>query len=162
MDKLFSRYRLALMSDLDSINQLIQAAVTNWPLPLRLKRRAVPVLQYDPLDFDHLTLFVCESDAEILGVAAIDLDHAPGKALLHGLFVLPTVQGNGIGKQLMQMSFNWAEKNQLEAVVIRAERVSVPYFQRQGLTTIESLEPNDYPHQFEKTLIPPAHQTGSP
>lgn len=152
MYKLFASYRLATASDLDGINKLINSAVMNWPMPTRLKRKAALVLQYDAVDLDHYTLFVCVRRKEILGVAAIGLEHSPGQGLLHGLFVLPIIQGHGIGKQLMQMAFDWAAENNLVSVLIKAQGVAAPYFHRLGLEPIEGLGPNDYPHQFEKTL----------
>jgi len=152
MYKLFASYRPACASDLDGINALIKSAAMNWPMPTRLKRRAVTVLQYDAVDLDHFTLFVCVRRQEILGVAAIDLQHSPGRGLLHGLFVLPIIQGHGIGRQLMQMAFDCATDHQLASVLIRAEGVAAPYFRRLGLEPIDGLGPNDYPHQFEKAL----------
>ena len=152
MYKLFASYRPARLSDLEGINKLIESAVMNWPMPTRLKRRAALVLQYDAVDLDHFSLFVCGRGAEILGVAALDLHHSPGQGLLHGLFVLPIIQGHGIGKQLMQMAFDWAAENHLESVLIKAEGVSASYFHRLGLKPIDRLGPDDYPHQFEKIL----------
>jgi len=152
MYKLFADFRPARLSDLEGINKLIESAVMNWPMPTRLKRRAALVLQYDAVDLDHFSLFVCGRGAEILGVAALDLHHSPGQGLLHGLFVLPIIQGHGIGKQLMQMAFDWAAENHLESVLIKAEGVSASYFHRLGLKPIDRLGPDDYPHQFEKIL----------
>ncbi len=152
MYKLSATYRQAKTSDLGAINRLIEMSVLNWALPKRLKRLAVPVMQYDEVDFDHLDLFVCVRGTEILGVSALDLDYAPSRGLLHGLFVLPIIQGHGIGKQLMQMGFDWAAANQLNTVVMRAERVSISYFQRWGFEQLTDLGPNGYPYQFEKRL----------
>lgn len=153
MYKLFASYRPARLSDLDGINNLIESAAMNWPMLNRLKRRAVTVLQYDAVDLDHYTLFVCVRREEILGVAALDLHHSPGQGLLHGLFVLPIIHGHGIGKQLMQMAFDKAVENDLGSVLIRAEGVAAPYFQRLGLEPLDGLGPDDYPHQFEKQLV---------
>ncbi len=152
MYKLFANYRPARPSDLDGINKLIQSAVMNWPMPVRLKRRAVPVMQYDAVDLEYLDLFVCCRGNDILGVSAIDLQHAPGRGLLHGLFVLPVIQGHGIGQQLMGMAFDWAADHHLETVLIRAESVSAPYFRQLGLEPLEGLERDDYPYQFEVML----------
>ncbi|MFT5099867.1 MAG: N-acetylglutamate synthase-like GNAT family acetyltransferase [Planctomycetaceae bacterium] len=152
MYKLFASYRPASLSDLDGINKLIELAVMNWPMPTRLKRRAVAVLQYDAVDLAHFTVFVCIRNDEILGVAALDLHHSPEQGLLHGLFVLPIIQGHGIGKQLMQMAFDLAAEDHLVSVLIKAESVAAPYFHRLGLEPIDRLGPNDYPHQFKKTL----------
>ena len=152
MYKLSAKYRRARPSDLDAINRLINLAVMNWPLPNRLKRRAVPVMQYDLVDFDHFDLFVCERGNDILGVSAVDLTFAPTKGLLHGLYVLPIIRGHGIGKQLMQLGFGWAADNQLESVLMKAEGVSVSYFQKLGFEPLKGLGPNDYPYQFEKDL----------
>lgn len=124
----------------------------NWPLPNRLKRRAVPVMQYDLVDFDHFDLFVCVRGNDILGVSVMDLCFAPAKGLLHGLFVLPIIRGHGIGKQLIQLGFSWAAENQLETVLMKAEGVSVSYFETLGFERLKGLGPNDYPHQFEKDL----------
>jgi N-acetylglutamate synthase-like GNAT family acetyltransferase len=109
-------------------------------------------MQYDLVDFDHFDLFVCERGKDILGVSAVDLSFAPTKGLLHGLFVLPIIRGHGIGKQLMQLGFGWAADNQLESVLMKAEGVSVSYFQKLGFEPLKGLGPNDYPYQFEKDL----------
>ena len=152
MYKLSAKYRRAISSDLGAINRLIKMAVMNWPVPNRLKRRAVTVMQYDLVDLEHFDLFVCVRGRDILGVSAVDLNFEPTKGLLHGLFVLPIIRGHGIGRELMKLGFDWAAENQLESVLMKAEGVSVSYFKKLGFEPLQGLGPKDYPHQFEKDL----------
>jgi hypothetical protein len=46
------------IGDLSVINHVISRAVLGWPLPQRVKRLALPMLQYDAIDFEHYTALV--------------------------------------------------------------------------------------------------------
>ncbi|MEJ2179918.1 MAG: GNAT family N-acetyltransferase, partial [Gammaproteobacteria bacterium] len=100
--------RVAKKDDLDAINAVIEAAVMNWHLPDRIKRLALPSYRYSSIDYEHLEILVAETvDTGIVGVAACEMadpDEVPGQRalLLHGLYVSPEIQHQGIGSQLFR------------------------------------------------------------
>ena len=100
--------RVAKREDLDAINAVIEAAVMNWCLPERIKRLALPSYRYTNIDYEHLEILVAEIvDTGIVGVAACEMadpEEVPGQQalLLHGLYVRPNVQHQGIGSQLFR------------------------------------------------------------
>ena len=132
------KLRRALAADLPKINSLIELAVINWPMAKRVKRLAVPVLQYDETDLAFLELHVAEYKDEVVGIAAWDattsqnLPNGQG-GLFHGLYVLPLIQGQGVGEKLMQAVFEDARARQVNGLLIKAQRVSKDYFAHQGI-----------------------------
>lgn len=141
----FIKTRVALASDLSTINRTIESAVMNWPMQERVKRLSIPSLQYDEADLEDYDLLVAEYHEEIVGVAA----WCPEQ--FHGLYVLPVVQRQGIGRELMAQVFNAAKAKQVEGLLIKSQHVSRSFFEHEGL---ESLTSNDdeYPWQYWKQL----------
>ena len=136
-----------------------------WPLAERVKRLSLPVLKYDPVDMKTLQMLVFERDGEVAGIAAWGEATGNGPAasgessairlaLLHGLYVHPDMQGRGIGRALQQAVFASAQHGGMQAVVLRAERVSAGYFETCGYTALPpSSEPgNAYPYRYWKPL----------
>ena len=130
-----------------------------WPLAERVKRLALPVLKYDPIDMKNLQMLVFDRDGEVAGIAAWAEDTGNGpsavrQALLHGLYVYPALQGHGIGRALQRAVFASAQQDGMQAVVLRAERVSASYFETCGYTALPpSSEPgNAYPYRYWKSL----------
>jgi N-acetylglutamate synthase-like GNAT family acetyltransferase len=148
--------RRAVVSDLPYINALIELAVLNWPMPNRVKRRAVPVLQYDETDQRFLEMHVATIKGEIVGVAAWDatlsesLPNGQG-GLFHGLYVLPLIQGQGVGETLMEAVFEDARIREVSGLLIKAQRVSKCYFSHQGIPALTANN-GEYPWQYWKEL----------
>lgn len=146
----------AVPSDLPQINKLIELAVMNWPMADRVKRRAVPVLQYDATDLEFLEVHVATIQGEIVGVAAWDATASEslpnGKGgLFHGLYVLPLIQGQGIGETLMEAVFEDARIHDMTGLLIKAQRVSKGYFAHQGIPALAAND-GEYPWQYWKAL----------
>jgi GNAT superfamily N-acetyltransferase len=144
----------AELHHLRAINRVIESAVLNWPTEKRMKRLAVPTLQYDAVDLDHYTVLVGELNDEVVAVAAWDPEsnaatHAGG--LFHGLYVLPILQRLGLGRHLMDAVFESASERGLPGLLFKAQRVSRAYFERQGLELKASNE-DEYPWQYWKRL----------
>ena len=159
--------RQADSRDLKAINGIIESAVMAWPLPERVKRLSLPVLKYDSIDMENLRMLVFERDGApggehgdecgrvIAGVAAWGEEAPAGEqALLHGLFVDPDLQGEGIGRALQQAVFTQAEELGMRAVVLRAERVSIGYFESCGYEAVPPSPEagNAYPYRYRKPL----------
>ena len=142
--------------DLPRINFVIKSAVMNWPLPDRLRKITVPVMQYREDDMAALSVLVAKLNGEILGIAAWDsepthpLPNGLG-GLFHGLFVLPLVQYQGIGTSLMDAVFDEARKIRTTGLLIKAQRVSRHYFEHQNLTPLAATK-DEYPWQYWKQL----------
>ena len=142
--------------DLPRINFVIKSAIMNWPVPNRLRRLSVPIMQYRKEDMATLSVLVARLNGEILGIAAWDsepthrLPNGQG-GLFHGLFVLPLVQYQGIGTRLMDAVFDEARKIQITGLLIKAQRVSRHYFEHQNLTPLAATK-DEYPWQYWKQL----------
>ena len=128
--------------NLDEINAVIRAAVLGWPLPDRVKRLSLPLLEYDLVDADQYRLLgAYQEDREaLIGVAAWDDNQ------LHGLYVHPAAQGLGIGGALLHAVCHDTAATGIAGLEIKAQRISASYFEYLGLP---ALPPGDgYPYRF--------------
>jgi GNAT superfamily N-acetyltransferase len=148
---------VAAPSDLNSCNAVITAAVMAWPLAERLRRLALPLLRYDLADLACYQLLLAVEQQAIVGVAAWDnrtilaSPRADG-ALVHGLYVLPAEQGQGVGRLLLADIAARARQLQRSGLLIKAERVAVGYFEHLGLEPLKIEQPADYPYRFWQPL----------
>lgn len=148
--------RSATVLDLPKINSLIGLAVMNWPMAKRLKRLAVPVLRYDQADLTFLEVLVATLRGEVVGVAAWDTTTSQVSptgqgGLFHGLYVLPLIQGQGVGEKLMAAVFDDARGHQVKGLLIKAQRVSKSYFSHHGIQALAAND-GDYPWRYWKAL----------
>jgi N-acetylglutamate synthase-like GNAT family acetyltransferase len=146
--------------DLDSVNAIIKACITEWNLPDRVKRLSLNSYQYTVLDLEHLSAVVAVTrDNEIVGVAAWehadtnDLPKNQHGVLLHGLYVQPRKQRRGIGKRLIKTALEDVRSQGLDGILVKAQNDAISYFQAQGFTMlpVENSE-RDYPHRWWKAL----------
>ncbi len=146
--------RAAETYDLRAINRVIQSAVWSWPASSRFKKLAVTPLQYDDLDLTHYNFLVAEFHYEIVAIAAWDPDMTNALpdgtgGLFHGLYVLPVLQRQGIGRALIDAVFKSAADRGLSGLLVKAHKFSRSYFEKQGLEVIASNE-GEYPWQYWK------------
>ena len=132
--------------DRDAINEVITEAVLAWSLPERMKRLALPLLCYDEVDLGHFHAIGAYGYGRtarptgLFGIALWDQD------ALHGLYVRPQAQGCGLGRGLLASVAAHAQEAGIRRLLIKAERVSAGYFQRQGLAAAGS--ESSYPYAF--------------
>lgn len=140
--------------DLAAINGVVTDAVMGWPLPERTRRLALPVLRYDAVDLNHF---------EAIGAYALDGRAKPvglyGVALwdsqtLHGLYVLPAAQRQGVGRSLLDGVSTRAGQAGIVRLLVKAERVSAAYFQHLGLAPAGA--DSAYPYAFYLHTAPSA------
>lgn len=142
--------------DLRPINRLIESAVMNWPTGARVKRLSVTPLQYDAVDLDHYEIVVGTIRGEVVAVAVWD-PHSVGRpdmpteALLHGLYVLPMLQQQGIGRQLIDAVLSDARIRNLPVLTVKAQRLSRDYFEHQGFEA-RAVNDDEYPWQYWKRV----------
>lgn len=149
--------RAASKQDLDAINLVIETAVMNWQLPDRIKRLALPSYRYTPIDYEHLDILVAETaEQDIVGVAGCEMagpDEVPGKQalLLHGLYVKPEFQHQGIGSQLFKGIEALVAKHQCDGLLVKAQTDAVGFFESRGMQKLETSMPHrNYAHRFWK------------
>jgi N-acetylglutamate synthase-like GNAT family acetyltransferase len=146
--------------DLDSVNAIIKACITEWNLPERVKRLSLSSYQYTVIDLEHLSAVVAvTTDNEIVGAAAWehtdtnDLPRDQHGVLLHGLYVHPHNQLHGIGKRFIKSALEDVRRQGLDGILVKAQSDAISYFQSQGFTIlpVENSE-RDYPHRWWKAL----------
>ncbi|MEZ5591300.1 MAG: GNAT family N-acetyltransferase [Gammaproteobacteria bacterium] len=155
-----STVRRAVSADLDAINRVIERAVMGWHLAERVKRLSLPLYRYDQHDFDALELHVAlAEDGRIMGVAAweqaasVDLSADRTGLLLHGLYVDPDVQRQGIGSQLLAAAEEATRRQGLDGILIKAQRDAEPFFLAAGWQPVPVDETGrHYPYRLWKTL----------
>ncbi|MEQ8860483.1 MAG: GNAT family N-acetyltransferase [Pseudomonadales bacterium] len=148
--------RPAEATELAMINDIVSAAVLSWPMAERLKRIALNVLSYDAVDLREFEVLVAEIGGQPAAVAAWDaataVDAVGGArgALLHGLYVRPQAQRAGLGSLLQRRVAERAAALGYHGLVVKAERVSVGYFERSGYARLDQGNPFgiDYPYLF--------------
>ena len=135
--------RRAVLAELDAINRVIERAIMGWRLAERVKRLSLPLYRYDQHDFDALELHV----------ALADLPAGRTGLLLHGLYVDPEAQHQGIGSRLLNAAEETARRQGLDGVLIKAQRDAEPFFLAAGWQRLAVDETGrHYPHRLWKIL----------
>lgn len=150
--------RTAQKNDLESINGIIEAAVMTWKLPQRVKRLSLPSYRYTTLDLDHFEIVLAESKQQIaLGVAAWEpanpedtpADHAG--LLLHGIYVDPCHQHQGIGGLLFDAAQRAVDKRNLDGLLVKAQQDANGFFVSRGMSRLPVEDPvRHYANRFWK------------
>lgn len=152
--------RQASAADLPAINRVIEAAVMGWKLAERVKRLSLPSYRYQPLDLDHLQLWLVEDpDGQVLGVAGWqqadpqDTPESSSGLLLHGLYVHPAHQGQGIGGQLLAAAEQAARRQGLQGLLVKAQQDAVGFFAARGMQPLPVEDPaRHYANRLWKQL----------
>lgn len=150
--------RPAHAADLAAINCIVERAVMTWKLPERVKRLALPSYRYHAHDLQHQLMLVAElPEVGIAGVAALeeadprDLPAARTGLLLHGLYVDPAWQGQGIGTRLLQAACTACRETGHDGLLVKAQPDAAAFFQSRGLQRLAVKDPDrDYPHRYWK------------
>ena len=148
--------RPGTIDDLEGCNVVIEAAVSTWPLPERVKRLSLPLYRYDEQDLEHLELRVAEEPGRgIVGLATwepADPEDVPrGKQglLLHGIYVVPDRQRSGIGACLIAAVADAARVSGFDGVLVKAQPSAEGFFAASGLKPLPVVDADrDYAHRF--------------
>ena len=154
------KIRKAEISDLDSINRIVECCVMSWDLPSRVKRLAVTSYRYRADDLIMGELIVGENEnQQIIGLAAweqADSQDSPGgmrTLQLHGIYVDPNYKLRGYGSQLLQAAEKSAVKNQYESLMVKAQAGASGFFTTLGMQPLETRESETgYAHRYWKKL----------
>ncbi len=151
--------RPARIDDLDAINRVITAAVMTWDLPERVKRLALSSYHYHAIDFAHFGMCVAERHDQIVGIAAwepADPRDLPDELvagayglLLHGVYVDPRVQRQGMGRALIAQAVTAATTQGAAGVLVKAQNDAVPFFRALGWAALLVRDrTRDYEHRY--------------
>ena len=151
--------RPAQLADLDDINRVIEAAVMSWDLAERVKRLSLFSYRYTEVDFDHLEMVVADHETQgVIGVAAWetaeDKDAPPGKAalLLHGIYVTPSMHGQGLGQRLFRFAENAVQQHQVQGLLVKAQAGANGFFVAQGMQRLADEDSSSrYANRFWKS-----------
>jgi len=147
--------RPANPDDLSAVNAVIERAVMTWKLPERVKRLALSTYLYNTHDLEHLHLMLAEDHAAIVGAAAWEAaagrDCPLGRRglLLHGLYVDPARQRQGVGAELLAAAAASAREQGYDGLLVKAQVEAEDFFRRRGLRRLAVVDTGrDYPHRF--------------
>ena len=150
--------------DLDTVNQIVARSLEGWGLPERVYRMSLRSFLYNAVDTEHMELTVAWSENGTgAGVAAWEPDfssedsseHRP--ILLHGLYVVPTWQGRGVGTRLLDSGVQRALERDFGRIVVKAWRDAEGFFRARGFR----IDPSDagggaYPVNLSRPLCAPS------
>jgi len=150
----------ATEADLTAINEIVDAAVMSWSLPERVKRLSLPTYRYRLHDLETLELVVAENNEhQVVGVAAWEpvgpKDAVEGYStlLLHGIYVKPAQQHQGIGSQLLRAAEQAAIEKKYSGLMVKAQASAAGFFLSQGMQPLEVVnEKRDYAYRYWKLL----------
>jgi predicted N-acetyltransferase YhbS len=146
--------------DLDAVNAIIESCVMSWNLPERVKRLVLGSYHYNLYDLEHFEILSAETAAgTITGVAALedampsDLPREKSGLLLHGLYVAPEHQKQGIGSSLLEAALESSRKHGKNGLLVKSHADASGFFLAQGFSElpIENSK-TDYPHRWWKTV----------
>ncbi len=160
MDAPTLQLRPARAGDLEAVNAVIERAVMTWDLPDRVKRLSLPLYRYDAHDLENLQAVLFESAGQrVVAVGtwepaeADDLPDGRSGLLLHGLYVDPELDGNGLGSRLLQAAEDTARACGVDGVLVRAQRDAEGFFLSRGFERLPVSDVDqDYPHRLWKRV----------
>ena len=79
-------------------------------------------------------------------------DPSTDDALLHGIYVQPDEQSQGVGGTLRRFAERQARYRDHKGMMLKAERVSCGFFERCGYVHQAPITPDDYPYLYRKDL----------
>lgn len=152
--------RPARLDELDTINEIIEAAVMSWELPDRVKRLAMPSYRYDEFDFKHQQIWVAEDEQKIiLGAFSLedanagDLPEDQTGLLLHGIYVKPSHHYQGIGRQLLQKAKKLVREMGKHGLLVKAQEDAIGFFVAMGMHLLHVKDcERHYNHRFWMVL----------
>ena len=130
--------RVVTAADLDDINRVIDAAILTWDLPERVKRLSLSSYHYNDLDLQHYTILVAVQADQIVGVVAWDtqvhqLANQQQGLLLHGIYVHPDHQQQGIGTRMFNRAEQAVIATKLDGLLVKAQKDAEAFYQSRGM-----------------------------
>lgn len=145
----------AQLQDLADINQIIESAVMQWDLPERVKRLSLPSMTYTETDFAYYQMIKAVCQNSICGVLAMDHDtyRSEHASLIHGIFVGPDKQKQGVGSRLIQEAERLSQLAGSKHITVRAQKDAQGFFLSNGMNKLDIQNvQSDYATRYTKAL----------
>lgn len=148
--------RPATGADLDEINRVIDAAIMTWDLPERVKRLSLPSYHYNNIDLQYYEIHVAVQGDQIIGVVAWDkqshsLPQQQRGLFLHGLYVHPDQQHQGIGSRLFDCAEHAVIAAKLDGLLVKTEKDAKGFYASRGMHKLMVTDSaRDFAHRYWK------------
>ena len=142
--------KTASPNDLENINAIVVAAIQTWQLVPRLARLVAVTHQYESSDFLTMNFyFLCLPDLTEVGIMALEPQPDDHNLLLHGLYILPDYQNQGLGRQALNLAKEHVVSGGFRGLLVKAHASARNFFAQQTLTLLPIKNPErDYPHRY--------------
>lgn len=90
---------------------------------------------------DGHQFFLAEEDGKYLGFTGIEVNNEPGKTKIHKIYILPSTQGKGVGKQLFAKIRAIAKRNNQKSLLLNVNKYNqgaIDFYEYLGFVTIKS------------------------
>ncbi len=90
--------------------------------------------------YDSGHQFFIAEEGKKLGFTGIEVNHEPGKTKIHKIYILPTAQGKGIGKKLIQKIKEIAKDNNQESLLLNVNKYNtgaIAFYEYLGFVNIK-------------------------
>lgn len=148
----------ASVTDLDTINGILEAAVGSWGLPARVLRLSLSSLRYDPMDLRTMRARLCTDHGTPVGFSCVEpadpgtISAGRGSLMVHGLYVLPPQQRKGIGSRLLADVLAFAREQAYARLTTRAWREAYGFFASHGFDPDEPEASSLWPRPLWRAL----------
>ncbi|WP_425636152.1 N-acetyltransferase family protein [Algoriphagus yeomjeoni] len=89
---------------------------------------------------DGYLFLLAEENGENLGFTGIEVNQEPGKTKIHKIYILPTAQGKGIGKKLIQAIKDIALENKQKSLLLNVNKYNtgaIAFYEYLGFVNIK-------------------------
>lgn len=153
------RLTQATIDDLPVVNHIIEAAISRWNLAERVKRLSLSSYLYSNLDLQQYTILLAKMNRDIVGIISYeqaennDISLNKNILFIHGIYVAPDFQLQGVGTYLINAVEKITKKNKLSGILIKAHKEAVPFYIKNNFTPIQVTDiKRDYPDRYWKSI----------
>ena len=87
------------------------------------------------------TFLLADEGGEKLGFTGIEINQKPGKTKIHKIYILPTAQGKGVGKKLINAIKEIALRNEQSSLLLNVNKYNqgaIDFYEYLGFVNIKS------------------------
>lgn len=141
------KIRLATAQDISLIHQLAKEVFFATYEPLQPKEKVAYLfsLMYneaaltEQMERKKHTFLVVEDESGYLGYASYEFNYkGSGKIKIHKIYVMPTAQGKGVGREMIQWIGNIAKQSKVETLLLDVYRhnPAIQFYEKIGFKKV--------------------------
>jgi N-acetylglutamate synthase-like GNAT family acetyltransferase len=127
---------LAQISDINTINRVIESAKRHWGYSDDLMDIWLPDLLLKPEDFDIRTIWVLKKQKQIIAISSL-VFLSNGVCELEDFWVIPAYMGCGIGRKMFQFIINHLEEIEAIKLVIISDPNAEKFYNKMGASRVD-------------------------